>query len=210
MKLLHLFLVVIIAEEVFSGDGNSCSSPPLPFSPSDIINRLESIKDLINNLVTQYLPFFEGADVSGFDGTNEEKSDNAFDLLIEIQTILSDNGVQSSVASFLSILDIIHAIIFNTESTGNEKKIDEIIASVNAVNQILLEILQSIVDQIAIETASSVDYLSGVMTQQIDPADYPISCIAEALIQMYQFVFNTYGTIEDTAIAAKASMEAMP
>ncbi|CRK93559.1 CLUMA_CG007092, isoform A [Clunio marinus] len=129
MKLLHLFLVVIIAEEVFSGEGNSCSSPPLPFSP---------------------------------------------------------------------------------KSTGNQKKINEIIASVNVVNQILFTVLDSIFDQIAIETASSADYLSGVITQQIDPADYPISCIAEALIQMYQFVFSTYGTIVDTAIAAKASLEAMP
>ncbi|CRK93501.1 CLUMA_CG007037, isoform A [Clunio marinus] len=206
MKLLHLFLVVIIAEEAFSGDGNSCSSPPLSFSPSDIINRLDNIKDFIGDAVSEYLPFFEGADVD-FGGTNHEKSENAVSLLIELQTVLSNNGIPSSVQDFFPLID---DIIYNTQSTGIQKKIDEIIASVDAASQILYAVLGTIIGQIATETNSSLDYLSDVMTQQIDTADYPISCIAEALIQLYQFMFNTYETIENAAIAAKASMEAMP
>ncbi|CRK93504.1 CLUMA_CG007040, isoform A [Clunio marinus] len=207
MKLLHLFLVVIIAEEVFSGDGNSCSSPPLSFSPSDIANRLDNIKDFIGDAVSEYLTFFEGADISGFDGTNQEKSNNAALLLNVLKSILLQYEISSSPEDFLPQ---INAIIFDIQSTGNQKKIDEIVASVNVINEILFSVLDSIIAQIATETNSSVEYLSFVMTQQIDTADYPISCIAVALIQLYQFMFNTYETIENAAIAAKASLEAMP
>ncbi|CRK93502.1 CLUMA_CG007038, isoform A [Clunio marinus] len=207
MKLLHLFLVVIIAEEVFSGDGNSCSSPSLSFSPSDIANRFDDIKSYINDVATQVLPFFQGADIADFVGTNQEKSDSVATLLNDIEAVLSNNGIPSDLGKFLPQ---INDIIFNIQSTGDQKKIDEIIASVIVGTEILEDILQSILAQIVIETNASIDYLILVIIGQVDPADYPISCIAKALIELLQFFRFTNVTIENTAIETRTSIQASP
>ncbi|CRK93577.1 CLUMA_CG007110, isoform A [Clunio marinus] len=168
---------------------------------------LESIKDFINGAVAEVLPFFEGADIADFIGTNQEKSDNASGILFILKVVLSNNGIPFSAEDFLPLID---DIIFNTQSTGEQKKIDEITASVDAASEILYSVLESILGQIATETNFSPIYLLNVARQRVDLADYPISCIAEALIQLYQFMINTYRSIENAAIAAKASLEAMP
>ncbi|CRK93505.1 CLUMA_CG007041, isoform A [Clunio marinus] len=102
-------------------------------------------------------------------------------------------------------------LIYNTQSTGDQKKIDEIVATVNVVNQILYAVMGTIIGQIATETNFSPESLKDVMLLDwFDLADYPISCIAEALFTLYHFINSTYDTIEDAAVAAKASLEASP
>ncbi|CRK93581.1 CLUMA_CG007114, isoform A [Clunio marinus] len=122
MKLLHLFLVVIIAEEVFSGDGNSCSTTPLPFS-------------------------------------------------------------------------------------RKQKKIDEITASIYVTSFVLLQVLQTILGQIATEINSSLEYLNDVATQQVDPVDFPISCIAELLIGLNDFMESTFLTLLNAATEVVGSID---
>ncbi|CRK97031.1 CLUMA_CG010311, isoform A [Clunio marinus] len=199
MKLLHFFVIAIIAKEVLPerAPSNACSSDDVGFSPEDISNQLLSIRDYLDGLYDDFLPYFQGQEIESFKGSKIEILDDVASLLGNIISALAEREITISLDS---IVQAIEALIDNQTTTGTLKTIEDYVSSANLTNQILFIIFKSVMEALAIETESTADYLTQVAKMEINPADYPISCIAQDLIDFYNFMINLYIEVENNVL----------
>ncbi|CRK97032.1 CLUMA_CG010383, isoform A [Clunio marinus] len=146
---------------------HECSTADLGVNPGDVSDGFSGIKDYFDELFNNYLSYFQSQEVDNFKFTKLELLNEGVELF---ENIVSDLEINEISISLDGILQAYEELIDNQTPAGTLKN-----------KAIWTIFFKSVMERMGVETESTADYLTQVAIMRINPADYPISCIAKKI-----------------------------